>query len=347
MQPPDNLKIPDGLTLTANGYELPNDPSVLGHLEAATDALGDSGALNDLMAQRGYLFFPGLLDRDAVLNARQEILQKYAIVGEIQDIDANGQRVLMDAIAASPEDGALTTANLRAFSASVRSGFWYRSVTEADPLMSMYEDLLGGHVHCYDFRWPRFVRPGEGCGFHCDGPYMNRGTDRVYSSWIPLGFVPPENGSLIILEDSHSNDALHAGYLQKDADEDQLVWLDDDPMVVAERYGRRWLTASFEPGDVLCFSMHTLHGALDNQAPGDRCRLTSDSRYQLASEPRDQRWNGADAAAGEDVEGHGGSRVFYPGLGSWQNADFQDEWKYVDSGGRLVMPDRSFQHGEA
>ena len=54
-------------------------------------------------------------------------------------------------------------------------------------------------------------------------------------------------------------------------------------------------------------------------------------------EPADPRWNGS------DFEGHGGSRVFYPGLGRWNNADFQDEWKDVDECGRIVLrgePDR-------
>ncbi len=38
------------------------------------------------------------------------------------------------------------------------------------------------------------------------------------------------------------------------------------------------------------------------------------------------------------IKGHGGDRVFYPGLGRWQNADFADEWKYVDETGRLAHP---------
>ena len=77
--------------------------------------------------------------------------------------------------------------------------------------------------------------------------------------------------------------------------------------------------------------MHTLHGALDNRSPVGRCRLSSDSRYQRVDEPADPRWNGA------DFEGHGGARVFYPGLGNWNNADFQDEWKDVDDRGRLLL----------
>ena len=34
---------------------------------------------------------------------------------------------------------------------------------------------------------------------------------------------------------------------------------------------------------------------------------------------------------------HGRDKVFFPGLGSWNNKDFQDEWKTVDERGRLII----------
>jgi hypothetical protein len=268
-----------------------------------------------------------------VLSARREILTKYAIVGEIDDRGFGGEGSVMDGLTAEPMG--LEHVNLRAFSESVRSGLAYRAVVEAEPLLGLQEMLLGGEPHCFDFRWPRFVRPGEGCGFHCDGPYMNRGTDKIYSAWIPLGSVGPEEGALMILADSHKNEALATGYLSKDADVDGLVWLDDDPAAVQAAYGTQWLTAEFQPGDVLCFTMHTLHGAFDNNSQKGRARLSSDSRYQRVDEPMDDRWNGLDSLG--QVEGHGGSRVFYPGLGRWANKDFQDEWKYVDGRGRILL----------
>ena len=55
------------------------------------------------------------------------------------------------------------------------------------------------------------------------------------------------------------------------------------------------MTADFKAGDVLVFGMATVHASLDNQS--DRCRLSSDSRYQLASEPVDERWIGANPIA--------------------------------------------------
>ena len=170
---------------------------------------------------------------------------------------------------------------------------------------------------------------------------MNRATDRHLSTWIPLGTITPEEGGLIVLEDSHTNAELLSGYLAMDADRDGLVWLDDDPVAVQKQYGKRWLTTTFEPGDVLAFTMNTLHGALDNSSSEGKCRLSTDSRYYVDGETPDPRWNGT------DVHPHGPGRVFYPGLGRWANADFQDEWKYVDEQGRLQLPNGDTPEDEA
>ncbi|MEL6891582.1 MAG: phytanoyl-CoA dioxygenase family protein [Actinomycetota bacterium] len=315
------------MTLHANGHPLRVDADHLGELEPMNHLLGDAGALRQAMADRGHLFFRGLLPAPRVLSARSEILQKYAILGEVDD-----RHPIDEAIAG--DRAGIHTANLRAFSESVRTGAAYLGVTDSDEVLGVHAALLDAEpddVRSFDMRWPRFVRPGEGCGFHCDGPYMNRGTSRIFSSWIPLGRVERHEGALIVLEDSHRCDELHAGYLRADADRDGLTWLDDDPVAVQRRYGRRWLTTDFQPGDVLCFGMHTLHGAIDNASSTGRCRLSSDSRYQRTDEPADPRWNGA------DFDGHGGRRVFYPGLGRWLNDDFQDEWKDVDECGRLLL----------
>ncbi len=298
----------------------------LGDLRDRLPSGADAEAVRAMFERVGWVFLPGLLDRAAVEAARRELLTKYAVVGEIDD------RHPVEAGIAGNREG-LRSANVRALSESLRNGAHYESVILAPELIEIVGVLLGGDVRPYDFRWPRLARPGEGCGFHCDGPYMSRGTDRHLSTWIPLGRIEPHEGGLMILEGSHDNRELAEGYLRKDADLDGLVWLSDDPAEVQDRYGKRWLTTTFEPGDVLIFSMSCVHGAFDNESIEGRCRLSTDSRYLLAGEIPDERWNG------DDLNPHGEGRVFYPGLGSWANADFQDEWKYVDEHGRLVLPD--------
>jgi len=78
----------------------------------------------------------------------------------------------------------------------------------------------------------------------------------------------------------------------------------------------------------------------ENHSPEDRCRLSTDSRYLVDGEVPDPRWNG------DDLNPHGPGRVFYPGLGTWQNEDFQDEWKYVDEWGRIQLTGRPEDGGE-
>ncbi|HUF09116.1 MAG TPA: phytanoyl-CoA dioxygenase family protein [Rhodothermales bacterium] len=313
--------------LTSNGVELDTSASAFGELESSTHLLEHPEALTTRMADDGYLFFRGILDPALVFEARREILLKYATVGEIDAIN----HPVMDAIQA--DRSFIDQVNLRAFTESVRTGLAYERVVLNPAIFSFLEKLLGGNVRAYDFRWPRFVRPGEGCGFHYDGPYMNRGTERVFTTWIPLGRVRRHEGALIILEGSHKADELLDTYARRDADREQISWLSTDPRELQNRFGGRWLTTDFEAGDVLCFGMHMLHGALDNLSLERRCRLTSDTRYQRADEPLDERWNG------HNPEAHGYDKVFLPGLGRWNNTEFLDEWKRVDEFGRLLLHD--------
>jgi hypothetical protein len=54
-------------------------------------------------------------------------------------------------------------------------------------------------------------------------------------------------------------------------------------------------------GDLLTFSVFIVHASLDNAST--QIRLSSDSRYQLASEALDERW------VGENPPAHGGKMI--------------------------------------
>ena len=111
----------------------------------------------------------------------------------------------------------------------------------------------------------------------------------------------------MVLEQSHRKSARLRNYLSRDVDSycanrpgfesaknaDSLLWdgkLAKDPVSLREKLGGRWLTAPFRAGDMITFSMTLVHASLDNQT--DQIRLSSDSRYQLASEAADDRWVG-------------------------------------------------------
>jgi len=183
-------------------------------------------------------------------------------------------------------------------------------------LLGFYAELFGEPVRHFDHTWFRAISRGQGTPPHCDLVYMSRGTHQLLSCWIPYGEVPLEVGGLMVLEHSHLQSARLKNYLEVDVDlycenrprEVEKVkgkggwshpgWLTNNPVSLREKLGGRWLTCEhYQPGDFLTFKMTTIHASLDNQT--DRVRLSSDTRYQRASQPADARWVGANPA------GHG------------------------------------------
>ena len=68
-----------------------------------------------------------------------------------------------------------------------------------------------------------------------------------------------------------------------------------DAIAARAKLGNRWLTTDYAMGDLLVFSMYTMHASMDNQS--SQIRLSTDTRYQLASEPVDERWIGENPIA--------------------------------------------------
>jgi ectoine hydroxylase-related dioxygenase (phytanoyl-CoA dioxygenase family) len=166
---------------------------------------------------------------------------------------------------------------------------------------------------------------------HCDLVFMGRGTPDVLTCWTPFGDIPLGGGGLMLLEDSHRKSVVRlADYLRQDVDtycvngpnadavrEGTLQWehweepapgrgwdgeITENAVALREEWGGRWLTAErFRMGDVLIFSMRTVHAGTDNDT--NALRLSTDSRYQRADAPVDERW--VAGPNGEPPIGHG------------------------------------------
>ena len=78
-----------------------------------------------------------------------------------------------------------------------------------------------------------------------------------------------------------------------DVDRDNIEkgWFSEDPIEIVDTFGGQWATTSFAEGDVIIFGMFTMHASLDNST--NRYRISADTRYQLLSEPVDERWVGS------------------------------------------------------
>jgi len=294
--------------LRAGGTALDVDTAAFGKLADATPDLGDVAALRDRMASDGYLFLRGLLDREAVLGARREIVTRLARAGALhRDYDPMAAIVAEGAPALDRETRAGLSANNRPLHELLYTG----------KMIAFFERFLGEPVRHYDFTWFRAVSPGLGTPVHADVVFMGRAErDRLFTAWTPIGDVDFEQGGLMVLENSRHDAGLHQNYFGMDVDAhcengaDQRDewqkgtngWLTRDAAAIRRGMGGRWLTAEYSAGDVLIFSVFTVHASLDNRS--DRIRLSADSRYQPASKPADERWIGANPVG----HGPGGKR---------------------------------------
>ncbi len=301
-----------GLTFAGQPMDATSDS--LGQLRRSDDIVDDVDALRRRAAEDGYLYLPGLLDREQVMAARREVMSRLAGAGVVDDTDHD----LMEGIV-KPD------ANISFAPQLATQNLPMDTVLYDGAMIDFYERFLGGPVSHFDYTWFRAKTPGTTTATqpHCDIVYMGRGTKNLWTSWTPLGDVSLESGGLLVLEGSHKIEPLRNGYGTTDVDKfcaneneaDRIVdaartegreltseerqvihWqgrgsFDPDAIATREQLGGRWLTAAFEAGDLLVLSMYTMHASSDNQTRS--IRLSSDSRYQLASEPQDERWIGA------------------------------------------------------
>jgi hypothetical protein len=307
-----SMQLVENLALSSIGNRLDASENAFGELRDSSYLLSDSASLHARLREDGYLFVRGFFKRDDVLGVRREFVNRIAALGNLEPGTDP-----MDAILR--KDG-----QLQPFSYG-----WGLDNPKLKPLLfsgrilDFYRDFFGEAVRHFDETWLRLIGPGLGSQPHCDVVYMGRGTrEKLMTAWVPIGDVPLHVGGLMILEGSHLQHERLAAYLNRDVDayctnvpdaakiEDGFNrgvdlrtagrWtgsLSKNPATLREKLGGRWLTTEFQAGDLLTFTMHTVHASLDNQS--NRYRMSTDTRYQPASLPIDERW------IGEKRTGHG------------------------------------------
>ena len=261
-----------------------------------TDNDETTRVMRDRMDDEGYLYFRNFFSRDAVQLVRNSITRQLDRLGflrpgsPVDEAQFNGREI--GRAMGNPLD---------------QRDPLLREMVFGERITDFFQEFLGGPVRHFDFIWFRTKGPGLGSPIHCDLVYMGRGTHDLYTTWVPLGDVSLELGGLLVLEGSHKQSERLKPYLSRDVDEyctnrDDAAeyavgnkWWDGtlskNAIALQESLGGRWLTSpEFRMGDAVIFNMTLVHGSLDNQT--DRIRLSTDTRYQLASEPIDERWIG-------------------------------------------------------
>jgi len=286
------------------GHSLATSDGCFDWCASSREIIGDPAALRERLDRDGYLYIPGYLDGALVDEARGVLLHELDRFGMLDP-----SRDLADGVAVSPWQSQschhLTKTNAP-----------LQSLLYSGRMLELYRRLFGTEVLHFDFTWLRVIGPGHGTAPHCDAVYMGRGSKQLFTSWTPLMEITPDIGGLTLMPGSHRIESL-ADYRAGDVDTvctnrppgkplDVHQWtgpvgdgkLTDNPALLQQELGLPWVTSEcYRPGDLVVFSIGTIHGSLDNQS--DRVRLSTDSRYQRADEPADERW------IGENPIGHG------------------------------------------
>jgi hypothetical protein len=284
-------------TLVSNGYMLDTTRERLGWLVPSSAGLPVKLLWEQYQSQ-GYLWLKGILDREDVLDFRRRYFTAFATIGLV----APGTDPVVGIYSAQPIDPQASR------QISIEAVRWaaYESFCLSRPIYRFFEEALGGPVYLHKRKLIRHTLPGDpNCtGAHYDLTYLRAGTDRVYTSWIPIGDIPVEMGGLVYLEGSDAwGRKMEAEFSALNAHlppEERISaynrnmskdgWLTKDVPSLSNRLDTRWLCADYEAGDMVIHSAYMIHAATENCAENGRMRLSTDIRYQLVTDEIDARW---------------------------------------------------------
>jgi ectoine hydroxylase-related dioxygenase (phytanoyl-CoA dioxygenase family) len=284
------------LELSSNGFPLVTGEHRIGKL-SPTKATATLDTIRETYKAQGYVWLQGFFDKDAILEFRSHFFTAFQDAGLLK-VGTNPK----DGLFSGHDDKRVTNKILMEV---VRSAA-YESFCLQPKLWQFYDAFLSGPSYLHKRKIIRYMNPGDSftTPAHYDLTYLRAGTDRVCSSWIPLGDIPLEMGGLVYLEGSDTlGRKLEAEFAVKNADlspKERISaynknmteggWVGKDLADMAERFDARWLLADYEAGDMVIHSPYMIHAATQNvDARG--IRLSTDIRYQNVRDEIDARWN--------------------------------------------------------
>ena len=264
---------------------------VLGTLAETVPSPKTGTDLKDRLAADGYVLVRGAIERNDIIAAREEVFDRLAEVDEIR-------RPAVEGISTGKSRRVELVGDLGAFWKSVSEGPKLRRVSHGERAQSIMSVVLGEKPRPHDYMFLRPSVSGRATRLHYDLPFFARGSNRILTAWTALGDIPVSEGPLVIVEGSHHFSDLiepirQIDYDSKDSPQVQLM---QEPIEFVERRQTRLLTTDFKAGDLVVFSMTTLHGTLDNRSSIGRTRLSCDVRWQPAADPIDERYFGPNPA---------------------------------------------------
>jgi ectoine hydroxylase-related dioxygenase (phytanoyl-CoA dioxygenase family) len=288
------LDKPEGLS--SNGYPLASGPHRIGRL-TSTKTSEPIERIREIFKAQGYVWLQGFFPRETILEFRQHFFTAFQNSGLLKA----GTKP-EEGIFSGQDDKRVTNKILMEV---VRSAA-YESFCLQPKLWKFYDAFLSGPSYLHKRKIIRYMNPGDTVTTpaHYDLIYLRAGTDKVCSSWIPLGDTPVEMGGLVYLEGSDAlGRKMEAEFSANNGNltpEERISaynknmteggWVGKDLADMAERFDSRWLIADYEMGDMVVHSPYMIHAATQNTDKQNRIRLSTDIRYQNVRDEIDARW---------------------------------------------------------
>lgn len=282
------------IQLESNGYTLSDAPNRLGRL-ISTDPRRPLAELREQYQAQGYLWLKGLLDRAEVLAFRRRY---FAAFGELI---ADGT----DALEGIYSGVEIATGQQNKLLSEIVRWAAYEAFCLSAPIWQFYERFFEGAPYLHKRKLIRHMLPEDPhcTGAHYDLIYLRGGTDRICTSWIPIGDIPVEMGGLVYLEGSDAwGRAKEAEFTRQNKDlpaperisaynkNMNTGWLSKNLPALADALSTRWLVADYEAGDMVVHSPYMVHASTVNRDAAHRIRLSTDIRYQRVRDEIDARW---------------------------------------------------------
>lgn len=267
----------------------------------------------------GYLLVKQILPRDVVLRTREEYFKFLEPTGVLKPgtkpidgiFDPENDRLAFPGIGAGAAGGnghpGAHAARFvdRALKAHYQD--WYSEALCKRPELKNFIAKLTGWG---DDTTP-FVRtllrnniPGnKAIGVHYDQIFLRYGEPTSITAWIPIGDIALDGGGLMYLEKGHLIGTEQEEVFTANAKATSLTdeeaksafnknmmstgLLSEGPKEFAERFGRRWLVAEFEAGDVVLHNPFAIHASTINYSKDNMIRLATDLRFVDGSRPWD------------------------------------------------------------
>ncbi|KAL3421699.1 phytanoyl-CoA hydroxylase [Phlyctema vagabunda] len=264
-------------------------------------------------AEDGYVWLKGLLPAEDIWNVRSNYFEFLAPTGLIKQgtdpkdgiyCGGDSQRWLQPGKQREGLDDASRNVEYEKRVTDAHSAPWYTSFAN-HPVLKDYVKKFTGWEETTLLQRSLFrpnVPGGEATPVHYDQIFLRAGPATALTAWVPLGNCAVDGGGLLYLENSVSlGQELERNFTEKAmefTDEERVSafnknmmaggFLERDLGSFSRTWGRKWLAANYEAGDVVLHDPYNIHCSATNGT--DTIRLATDLRFVQSGKPFDQRW---------------------------------------------------------